>query len=155
MSVPGSKLVSMCPYQVLKWPWIALQDRNRCACSSWFGLCVSWVASCDGFWSTPWFLGGPRTRPVGTFVVWLANRYWSNPHRGRFCALEDRFRAFSMSSSIHVKSDLPHNTVSSEHMHRILQRITPPQPVGAGARQPACKAISLHGINIGPLTLHD
>lgn len=34
MSVAGSKLVSMCPYQVLKRPWIALEDRNRCACSS-------------------------------------------------------------------------------------------------------------------------
>ncbi len=85
----------------------------------------------------------------------VANRYWSNPHRGHICRLGDPFRGCSLSSSIHVKSKLIQNTVSSELMHTVLQRIISPQPVGTGACELAPTAVSLHGINIGSLPLHN
>ncbi len=85
----------------------------------------------------------------------VANRYWSNPHRGHVCRLEDPFRGFSLSSSIYVKSKMIQNTVSIKPMHTVLQRIISPQPVGAGACEPALTAVSLHGITMGSLPLHN
>ncbi len=85
----------------------------------------------------------------------VANRYWSNPHRGHICRLEDPFRGSSLSSSIYVKSKSIQNTVSSEPMHTVLQSIISPQPVGASACEPALTAVSLHGINTGSLPLHN
>jgi len=56
---------------------------------------------------------------------------------------------------VNVKSITIQNAVSSEPTHTILQCITSAQPVGAGACEPAPTALSLHGINIGSLPLHD
>ena len=97
------------------------------------------------------FNGGPQTRPWARVSSDVTNRYWSDPHRGHICRLRDPFRRCSLSSSIHVKSKLIQNSVSSELMHTVLQRIIFPQPVGTGACELAPTAVSLHGINIGSL----
>ncbi len=79
------------------------------------------------------FYGGPQTRPWACVSSDVNNRYWSNPHRGHICRLEDPFRGSGLSSATDVNSKLIQTTVSSQFMHTVLQRSISPQHVRAGA----------------------
>ena len=79
------------------------------------------------------FYGGTKTRPGARVSSDVNSRYWSNPHRGHICRLEDPFRGSGLSCATYVNSKLIQTTVSSKFMHTVLQRFISPQHVGAGA----------------------